>query len=371
MYGVLRATDSLSDFRAKSKSNVGNQSKNEYTQSDDFQQLHNYRVRITPYPLSNMPTSCHNRTVTQHTPAKINLSLEVLGKRTDGYHELATMMASIRLYDTLTLERSEKATTLTVLNGDLSSRGLTKESVPFQDIPVNDENLVIRALKLLLTHAGINQGTNVRLVKRIPSQAGLGGGSSDAAAALIAGNRLFMLGYKTEELATLGAQLGSDIPFFVHTLGGIDSSCGSKPGLALCQGRGEQIHPLSVRPSMPCVVIKPNYGMSTPEVYRAVKKQDFSDNGSNSNALRDLLVNNNWRRIGPWMTNSLQSAALRVYPDIQKTIDTLKRIPVLCHQLSGSGSAYFAICRTIKEARRTASILRAKNLGTVYVTNTC
>ena len=318
-----------------------------------------------------MPTSRHNWTVTQHTPAKINLSLEVLGKRTDGYHELATMMASIRLYDTLTLERSEEATTLTVLNGDLAPKNLTHKSRPFQDIPVNDENLVMRALKLLLSRAGIDQGANVRLVKRIPSQAGLGGGSSDAAAALVAGNRLFKLGYKTEELAILGAELGSDIPFFVHVLGGSDLSSGSKPGIALCQGRGEQIHPLSVRASMPCVVIKPNHGMSTPEVYKAVEKQDFTEDGNHSKALRDLLVSNKWREIGPWITNSLQAAALRVYPNMRKIIDALMRIPVLCHQLSGSGSAYFAICRTLREARRTASILRANNLGTVYVTSTC
>ena len=312
-----------------------------------------------------MPTNRHNWTVTQHTPAKINLSLEVLGKRTDGYHELATLMASIRLYDTLTLKPSEE-TTLTLVKGDLSSKNAFLD----QDIPTNDENLVIRALKRLQSHAGIDQGTDIRLVKRIPSQAGLGGGSSDAAAALVAGNRLWDLGYKTEELAAMGAELGSDIPFFVYALGKSDRKSRPKPGIALCRGRGEQIHPLPVRPSMPCVLVKPNHGMSTPEIYKAVEKQDFTNNNP-SQALRDVLLRGKWHEIGPWVTNSLQSAALRVHPNMQEIIDAFRRIPVLCHQLSGSGSAYFAICRTLREARRTASMLRAKNLGTVYLTSTC
>ncbi len=321
-----------------------------------------------------MPPSRHIHSTIQHTPAKINLSLEVLGKRTDGFHELATMMTTVRLNDTLVLERTDESMSLSLIDGTLagnSSFSDQAESHQFQDVPTNDENLVIRALKLLQEVAGINEGVHVQLVKRIPSQAGLGGGSSDAAAALVAGNRLWDLGYDTQTLAALGAKLGSDVPFFVYNLQGVGQNNFRRPGLALCHGRGEQISPLPVRYAMPCVLIKPTHGMSTPEVYQAVEEQDYFSSGDNSEALRKQLLDGAWPHLGSWVTNSLQAAALRVYPELQNIIDAFKKIPVLCHQLSGSGSAYFGICRTLREARRAAAMLRAEKLGTIYVTSTC
>ncbi len=145
----------------------------------------------------------------------MNLSLCLQGRRDDGYHELETVMLALRFYDELQLEAAEDGVLeLTVSGAD--------------DVPTDERNLVIRAERLR-TATGCSRGGKVRLTKRIPSQAGLGGGSSDAAAALVAGNRLWALGLSADQLSTIAATLGSDVPFFLA------------PRAAVCTGRGEQV----------------------------------------------------------------------------------------------------------------------------------
>lgn len=344
-----------------------------------------------------MPRLRQNKTYQTNTPAKLNLSLEVLGRRPDGFHELRTVMSSIRIYDTLRLELTEDpAITFSLTKCD-------RHSSSHQDIPTDGENLVVRALELLRQDSGaqlaLNRGLKVDLVKRIPSQAGLGGGSSDAGAALVLGNQAWDLGLGVDELSTLGERLGSDVPFFVHTnFARFDKSSKQTTSCraanyrtrecraAMCKGRGDRITPLNQVGGIPCVVIKPNLGLATPEVFGAYQskplKQDTSDLRSSetrgsesqmnsSNQVANRLASADWKNLGEVMGNALQMAAMQVAPSLQEIPKILSKLPVIAHQLSGSGSAYFALCRTAIEARRVAAILRAHEVGRLYVTNTC
>ena len=175
-------------------------------------------------------------------PAKVNLFLEVLRRRPDGYHELATLMTAVSLYDTL-------------LFGDDPS-GTVRLRCDRPDLSAGPDNLVCRAAELLRRRTGRDLGAVIRLWKRIPMPAGLGGGSSDAAAALAGLNALWRLGLSRAELAGLGAELGSDVPFFF-----------AAPA-AWCMGRGEKVEPFALGRPLDFVLVSPPVGLSTAEVFR-------------------------------------------------------------------------------------------------------
>ncbi|MEO1496549.1 MAG: 4-(cytidine 5'-diphospho)-2-C-methyl-D-erythritol kinase [Planctomycetota bacterium] len=297
-------------------------------------------------------------------PAKINLSLEVLGRRPDGFHELRTVMSAIRLFDTLHVApaasgvvpvgsarvETERVACDFALLGPIR-RGATA--------PTDGSNLVVRALEELAEAAGQRLKACVRLFKRIPSQAGLGGGSADAAAALVAGNQALSLCLPDQRLRDLGARLGSDVPFFVDLLTRGRSYCA-----ALCEGRGERSTAVPNRSGLACVIVKPQQGLSTAEVYRACEPAEHGDRGAAAAVCESL-------RTGVWrgrLTNSLQPAALRLAPWLSHISRTLAALPVLAHQMSGSGTACFALCRSAVVARRVAGALRARGCGDAYQT---
>ncbi len=174
-------------------------------------------------------------------PAKINLHLEVLGRRADGYHALETLMVAIELFDEITISACPNDIELTC-----DAPGLT----------VGPDNLVLKAARLLQARSGCSDGAWIELVKRIPWAAGLGGGSSDAAATLAGLNEWWQLGLAREDLVALGAELGSDVPFFFHT------------PAAFCTGRGEVVTPVPVGCRLDLLLVKPPMGLSTAEVYR-------------------------------------------------------------------------------------------------------
>src|SRR5215475_12635806 len=183
-------------------------------------------------------------TVLVWAPAKVNLFLEVLGKRPDGYHEIATLLVAVSLYDTLEFKE------------DPSGAVRLRCDVP--ELTTGPDNLVLKAAALLRQRTGCARGADVRLTKRVPLAAGLAGGSTDAAAALEGLNRLWRLGLSRDELARLGGELGSDVPFFFHT------------PVAWCTGRGEIVTPLALGRPLDLVIAKPAVGLSTAEVYRGV-----------------------------------------------------------------------------------------------------
>jgi 4-diphosphocytidyl-2-C-methyl-D-erythritol kinase len=305
----------------------------------------------------------HLRRVGTHVevlaPAKVNLFLEVLAKRPDGYHDLETLLVAVTIYDTLTFAPHQRAEI------DLHCRWAagcsatelarcgqndTAGEAIFASLPVGPQNLVWKALDRLRTAAAIKTGASVRLVKRIPATAGLGGASSDAAAALLAANEAWKLHWPRHRLADLAADVGSDVPFFLTR------------GAAVCRGRGEQVQPLRI-PRLQLVIAKPPVGLSTPQVFRACRPAQET---TGADVLIAALARGDAAAAGRQMTNGLQLAAEGLTPWIARLQDEFQRHGLNGHQMSGSGSSYFGLCQTARQARRIAARLRARGAGSVY-----
>ncbi|HTN77988.1 MAG TPA: 4-(cytidine 5'-diphospho)-2-C-methyl-D-erythritol kinase, partial [Pirellulaceae bacterium] len=223
------------------------------------------------------------------------------------------------------------------------------------DVPTGSSNIVVRAIEKLRDRAGVSQGATVRLTKRIPSAAGLGGASSDAAAALLGANAAWELGWSREQLAAIAAEIGSDIPFFFG------------PPAAICRGRGEQIEPLEPLAPLDIVLVRPPVGLSTPQVYQRCKP-------ATEPADLEPLVQA-WRAgdlagVANSMMNRLQAPASELSPWIDRLKQAFDEQGCLGHQMSGSGSSYFGICRHAEHARQIAQRLAARELGFVVCTRT-
>ena len=298
-------------------------------------------------------------------PAKLNLFLELLGRRDDGFHELETLMVPIRLADTVSF--------LPVKPGDgqaasilLDVRACCPIGVKTEAdvIPAGLDNLVVRALDLLRQRSSCELGARVELVKRVPMAAGLGGGSSDAATALRLANRGWGINWTRDRLAEVAGEIGSDVPFFLAS------------GAAICRGRGEHVERLPAIRPMHFVVIKPPEGLSTGAVYgaHAVAAKPSPSARAVHERLMEFVSRLSGGRscdVGPWMQNRLQKAA----SSLSTWVDTIRMVfdelGFLGHQLSGSGSAYFGVCRHAQHARRLAAILRTRQLGLVFATRSC
>ncbi len=291
-----------------------------------------------------------------HAPAKLNLFLEVVSRRNDGYHDLATLMVPIRLYDSLSFEP-----TLATAGRPGSIEFSLGGGDSAKAVPADSTNLVVRALELLRKRSGCELGAKVELFKRIPSGAGLGGGSSDAAAALSVASRGWGIHWGPEELAPLAAELGSDVPFFLE------------PGAAICRGRGELVERLGPTVPLDVAIVKPPTALATADVYRALDRLPVGSERPGLQierslaALTEALRRGTIQDLGEWMGNRLQTAAAGLSPWIDRVRAAFTEFDFLGHQLSGSGSAYFGICRHPRHARRLATILKMRQLGHVYV----
>src|SRR5436190_7755582 len=190
-------------------------------------------------------------------PAKLNLFLDVLGRRGDGFHDLETLMVPIRLADQVSMTRTHPTVQPSEISLDVHTCWPMQTPDLLPVVPAGAHNLVVRSLKLLQERTGSAFGARVELVKRIPMAAGLGGGSSDAAAALRLANRVWQVNWDDDRLADLAAELGSDIPFFLSH------------GAAICRGRGERVERLPPLPPLYFVIVKPVDALGTGEVYQA------------------------------------------------------------------------------------------------------
>ncbi|HEY5233927.1 MAG TPA: 4-(cytidine 5'-diphospho)-2-C-methyl-D-erythritol kinase [Verrucomicrobiae bacterium] len=269
---------------------------------------------------------------------KINLLLNILGRRPDGFHELETVMQPVNFCDELVFERGGKRIEL---------------SCSDKHLPVNSKNLVFRAAADFLATAKINGGLKIHLEKKIPLAAGLGGGSGNAAAALLALNELFGLPLTAEELFELAAALGSDIPFFLQ----------GKPALAT--GRGEKIQPLENFPALDgraFLLIHPGFGISTPWAYQNLARFPDALNGQKGRAaeLISRLQTGNWPAIADGLCNSLEAPALEKFPILQLFQEFLRANGALAALMSGSGSTTFAICENILSAESLAGKFKSK-----------
>jgi 4-diphosphocytidyl-2-C-methyl-D-erythritol kinase len=287
-------------------------------------------------------------------PAKLNLFLEIIGRRADGFHELETLMCRVNLYDWLYIDHGPRGCTRFSCEDARWTRSAAVD--PVTELPENQDNLVVRAIEALRQHCGVDQGIAVRLVKRIPIAAGLAGGSSDAAAALCAANQFWNLRLPVAELARLAGELGSDIPFFLE------------PGPAICRGRGERIERVSGLGNLHFVVVHPGAGLSTAAVYRACRPAE-----SPRSSLAFLQA---WQRgdalaMSQALHNQLEPAASQLSPVVDRLRNWFSEFDMMGHQLSGSGTSYFGICRSARQARRIASLLRQRQAGSVFALTSC
>ncbi len=301
------------------------------------------------------------REVTLRAPAKINLFLEVLGRRPDGYHDLETLMVPIGLWDHLYIVddpdgrvtvRCHWATGLTK-----SRDGQDAASQGWPPLPQGDENIAARALLLLRERAGVEHGATLTIEKSIPSAAGLGGGSSDAATALLAGNELWKLSWSRDRLSELAAELGSDVPFFLADRA------------AICRGRGERIELVESYCRWPIVVVCPPEGLSTAAVYRECGATAEPPADARSAApLVEALCSGDLRRVAESLFNRLQPPAARLSAWIDRLRHDFAAQGCIAAQMSGSGTSYFGLCRTALEAQHLAAKLRGAGHARAFAT---
>lgn len=265
-----------------------------------------------------------------HAHAKVNLTLEVLGKRPDGYHEIRSVFRQLALHDTL---RVEPADALSVSCDEPGLDGL--------------DNLAFRAGLLLQQEAASHTGgARIAIVKAIPVAAGLGGGSSDAAAALQGLDALWGTALSPVRLAALAARLGSDVPFFL--LG----------GTALGSGRGEILRPLPDLPDCPVLLVRPPIAVSTAAVYGAVTAADYGD-GTFSERLASLPLD---APMGSWpLVNDLQPVTCRLYPVVAEVLAALSSWGALQARMCGSGPTCFGMYADADRAAGSAE--RARDRG--------
>jgi 4-diphosphocytidyl-2-C-methyl-D-erythritol kinase len=354
-------------------------------------------------------------------PAKLNLFLEVLGKRPDGYHELETLMVPVSLCDWLSFTSlppgaAQKSGTTESETGQ-PGNGRSGDNAPSNDtdslggstglgnsasagkrasaivfsgqwanpgrggegqehsssasaarggrraggadgssnqhpIPQGADNLVVKAVELLRRRAGTDAGATIRLVKRIPMAAGLGGGSSDAAAALAAANLAWRLGYSARELMPLAAEVGSDVPFFLAG------------AAAVCRGRGERVEPLRPRALSHFVIVQPPGGLATADVYRRCRP---ASSPQTCGALIAALHRGDLSAAGRHLHNALERAAEQLSPWITHLKEDFNRLDLPGHQMTGSGTSYFGLCRSARHARWAAARLRSLGWSNVCV----
>lgn len=273
----------------------------------------------------------------KHSPCKVNLLLNILGKRPDGFHELETVMHPVPVHDRLTFLRRGNGIQLTCSEPSL---------------PTDSRNLVYRAAEAFLKTASINEGVTMHLEKCIPLAAGLGGGSGNAATTLLGLNQIFDQPLTRTQLETLAASLGSDIPFFLQ----------DKPALAT--GRGEKIQSLDFFPALrgtALLLIHPGFGIATAWAYQQLAKFPEGLNGRPGRAqkLLSLLQTADLRTAAAEFYNSLEAPALEKYPLLALFQEFLRENGALGTLMSGSGSSTFALV----ESKTTAETLAEKSKG--------
>lgn len=278
--------------------------------------------------------------------AKINLGLDVLRKREDGYHEVRMIMQSISLADTLVLRKSSEAG-IHLRNHD---------GIENPDVPMDSTNLVYRAIQMLKEEFQITEGIEAVLTKRIPVAAGMAGGSTDAAAALKGMNQLFSLGLSTQELCERGVKLGADIPYCIQG------------GTALSEGIGEILTPLPKMPDCYILIAKPPINVSTAFVYGNLKANELTKH-PDIDGMIQAIHQQDLAGIADRLGNALETVTIPAYP----VIADIKKIMVDCGAMqslmSGSGPTVFGIFSDEKKAQATAEQIREKGLSEqVYVT---
>lgn len=263
-------------------------------------------------------------------PAKINLSLDVLYKRDDGFHELEMIMTTIDLADRIELELLDE------------NRVVVQSQTRF--VPDDERNLAYKAASLVKDRFSINKGVAIKIDKNIPVAAGLGGGSSDAAAVLRGLNKLWNLQLSIDELAQLGAEIGSDVSFCVYG------------GTALAKGKGEVITPLPAPPKCWVVLAKPSIGVSTGEIYKKLELENLEH--PDTQAMLEAINTSNYEKMCRNLSNVLESVTLNLHPEVKQIKRDMKRFGADAVLMSGSGPTVFALVQHDSRMQRIYNGLR-------------
>lgn len=267
----------------------------------------------------------------EKAPAKINLTLDALHKRDDGYHELEMIMTTIDLADRVDLMETD--------DGQIhldSTSGL---------VPQDERNLAYRAAALLRERFDIRKGVHIFIHKNIPVAAGLAGGSSDAAATLRGLNRMWKLGLTLDELIQLGAELGSDVPYCVLM------------GTALARGRGEILQPLPPPPPCWVVLAKPPHGVSTADIFRRLETDRISQRPKTEEMIK-ALYRSDYPAICNLLENVLEEVTLEIFPEVRRLKERIRRFGADGVLMSGSGPSVFGLVDRESRARRIVNALR-------------
>ena len=278
---------------------------------------------------------------------KINLSLDVLRQREDGYHDVRMIMQTVKLHDNIEMQKT----------GEPGIRLTTNLSF----LPVNENNLMYRAAKMLIDEFGIKEGVSMQLKKVIPVSAGMAGGSTDAASVLYGMNKLFDLGLSVNELKLRGVKLGADIPFCLMR------------GTALSEGIGEVLTPLTKLPICPIVLAKPAISVSTKFVYQNLHVNALPESSHpDVDAVITALKKQDVRAVAENMGNILETVTCRNYPEIESIKSKMKELGAINSLMSGSGPTVFGIFADPETAKNCYQSLRYgkdKNLcKQVYLT---
>ena len=263
--------------------------------------------------------------------AKINLGLDVLGKREDGYHEVRMIMQTIRMYDQLDMRKSVEPGIHLTTNKKY--------------IPVDENILVWRAAKLMMDTCGIMEGVSIHLHKVIPVAAGMAGGSSDAAATLVGMNRLFHCGLSKEKLMELGVQIGADVPYCVLR------------GTALAEGIGEKLTVLPPMPDCWILIGKPGISVSTKYVYTTLDLNTDTVH-PDIDGMKKALEDGNLYGITERMGNVLQDVTIPAYPEVERIKEQMKALGAVNAMMSGSGPTVFGIFDNEEKAQKACQKLR-------------
>ncbi|MUG68786.1 4-(cytidine 5'-diphospho)-2-C-methyl-D-erythritol kinase [Paenibacillus campinasensis] len=267
----------------------------------------------------------------EKAPAKINLMLDVLHKRPDGFHEVEMVMTMIDLADRLEMSEQPRDTIIIT-----SQAGY---------IPLNEKNLAFQAARLIKERYDVRKGVHIHLDKKIPVAAGLAGGSSDAAATLRGLNRLWGLHIPEEELLTLGAELGSDVPFCVQG------------GTALATGRGEKLTPIPSPPQCWVIVAKPPINVSTAEVYGKLRADNVQHHPS-AQAMIAALEQGSFRDMCASLGNVLEEVTLKMHPEVQQLKEGMLKLGADGALMSGSGPTVFGLVAKESKVARIYNGLR-------------
>lgn len=283
--------------------------------------------------------------LTIKAPAKINLALDVLGKRPDGYHELRMIMQTVSLYDTLTIEWTPEDENITV-----------QTETPIEGLANPHDNLVYRAAEKIKEHSGIKGGFCITLQKDIPVAAGMAGGSTDCAAALIGINRLMQLALSDKELCAIGVTLGADVPYCI------------KRGSMLAEGIGEKLTALPHPPHLHILLVKPDVSISTAFVYRSLGELEGYAHPDVDGMVQAIVSRDADALLGN-LGNVLESAAIPAYPVVAKIKENLALWGADGVLMSGSGPTVFALFK--EEAQCKTVEKMAKQMWPGYFVHAC